>query len=247
MDYSERYCAFVDILGFSELIARLTPGDGTFAQVRDLLRVVHKPPGHDLVARFQDSDFKAQSISDAVCISAASTAAGLGHLAYSVQELGLSLLAQGFLIRGAIVKGPLYHDENAVFGDALVRAYHLETEVARYPRVIVTTSVAQDAKRFAEERNYNPVLERGIDQGADGPYFLNLFLKLYIMMRASAAERSTYIDLCNLIAANLQRRFDESFDNPNHFEKLQWLANYWNSQMREFAEIHKITGPGIVV
>ena len=55
------------------------------------------------------------------------------------------LLQRGYFIRGALVKGPLYHDDKMIFGEALVRAYQLESEVVRYPRVMVTRDVWLDS------------------------------------------------------------------------------------------------------
>jgi 1,2-phenylacetyl-CoA epoxidase catalytic subunit len=104
MDYSERYCAFVDILGFSELVKGLAEASMPFTLVRDLLKVVHAPAHNELVILLRTSDLKAQSISDAVCLSTAPSEAGLGQLYYSLMELTLNLLDQGFFVRGAIVR-----------------------------------------------------------------------------------------------------------------------------------------------
>jgi hypothetical protein len=35
----------------------------------------------------------------------------------------------------------------------------------------------------------------------------------------------------------IQRRFDEATDEPQHFEKVQWFARYWNLVLEE----HSIT------
>jgi len=48
-----------------------------------------------------------------------------------------SLIDYGFIIRGAITIGDLYHDERIVFGPALNQAYEIESTIANYPRVIV--------------------------------------------------------------------------------------------------------------
>ncbi len=49
------------------------------------------------------------------------------------------------------------------------------------------------------------------------------------------------------IAGQIQRRFDEATDNPNHFEKVKWFANYWNENVRrwDIAGLERITGPGV--
>ncbi|MCE9649709.1 MAG: hypothetical protein K8R18_08815 [Parvibaculum sp.] len=55
-----------------------------------------------------------------------------------VAERGLRI---GLLMRGALSFGELFHGEDAVFGEALVDAYHLESEVARDPRIVVSENV----------------------------------------------------------------------------------------------------------
>jgi hypothetical protein len=41
------------------------------------------------------------------------------------------------LIRGAVTSGPLYHSGGIVFGQGLVKAYEMESQMAKYPRIIV--------------------------------------------------------------------------------------------------------------
>jgi hypothetical protein len=43
-EYGERYCAFIDILGFSVLIENLDVGSTPLNALRDLLSKVHNPP-----------------------------------------------------------------------------------------------------------------------------------------------------------------------------------------------------------
>jgi hypothetical protein len=101
----------------------------------DVLSSVHAPVESPF-SSMKDSDLKTQSISDAVCISSAHSAQGLDHLFYSIESLATKLLARGFFIRGAVVKGLLYHDTSKVFGQALVRAYQFESNVARYAEML---------------------------------------------------------------------------------------------------------------
>ena len=77
--YEQRYCAFVDILGFGELIDRLNQGQTSFRSLQELLTKVHNPPPTTASAH-EESDFRAQSISDAVALSAAINTAGIGNV-----------------------------------------------------------------------------------------------------------------------------------------------------------------------
>src|SRR5262245_24359913 len=141
--YEDRYCAFVDILGFRQLVARVEARSMRLQAVRNLLNTIHRPAEEARFSR-RGMDFRAQSISDAIAISSRPTLAGLWQMVYSLENLTLELLAEGYLARGALVRGNLYHDDTMVFGDALLRAYALESTVVRYPRIMVTSEVARD-------------------------------------------------------------------------------------------------------
>lgn len=66
--YQQRYCAYVDVPGFSGLIDSLRSDALFFEELRDLLTIIHHP--ENVSSKTWPSDFRAQSISDAVCISA---------------------------------------------------------------------------------------------------------------------------------------------------------------------------------
>jgi hypothetical protein len=50
------------------------------------------------------------------------------------------------------VRGLLYHDASMVFGEALVRAYELESTIARIPHVIIGKEVMGDIESIATAR-----------------------------------------------------------------------------------------------
>ena len=65
--YEERYCAFVDILGFGSLISTLE-----CEKIQTLLRHIHRPfPGTP--ENQENTGYRAQSISDAVAVSMANS------------------------------------------------------------------------------------------------------------------------------------------------------------------------------
>jgi hypothetical protein len=244
--YELRYCAFVDILGFSELINRLAQGATPVAALHKLLTTVHAEPTGKHIRSFKGSDLKAQSISDALCLSAGCSPAGLGHLFHNLEELSRHLLKDAFFIRGAVVKGMLYHDDKIAFGDALVRAYRLEQDVARYARIMVTRDVAADVERYLNDFDFGELLD-SLKQADDGPYFLHVLSLWEVIFRVEnkPLHRQPYVDECNQIGAQIKRRFDESVDNPRHFEKVQWFAKYWNRTFERYQDIKQIEGPGL--
>lgn len=248
VEYEQRYCAFIDILGFTQLIDRLRQDVAQAATLRDLLQTVHRPPRGDYIRSFAGSDIRAQSISDALCLSAACSPAGLSHMFYNLAALALELLEQGFFVRGAVVKGKLYHDDSIVFGEGLVRAYQLEQEVVRYPRIMVTRDIALEVwDDFVEKRDLGEFVD-SLRQADDGPYFLHVLAmpEVEFQSQLHAEEREECVNRYNAMAEQIQGRFDEAIDNPRHFEKVQWFAKYWNRTLEPVSkDVRLISGPGL--
>jgi hypothetical protein len=59
-------------------------------------------------------------------------------------RLIVDLLHMGFLTRGAIVVGDLFHRDNVIFGPALLEAYQIESREAFYPRIIVSNKALEE-------------------------------------------------------------------------------------------------------
>jgi hypothetical protein len=242
-EYEERYCAFVDILGFRELIANISRGIVAPSTVKDALKIVHVPyRNHDAHERV---DLKFQSISDAVCISTACSMGGIAELFTSLRQLNLQLLEQGMFARGAVVRGQLYHDDEMVFGDALVQAYLLERDVARFPRIVVSGRVADEIFEAAKKLPLN--FGDMVRQSDDGPHFVHLFKYLVIGLNVLAPDKELQrVNMCNRIAEQVQARFDASRDNPSHFEKVRWFAQYWNESIPPaHHRVRRIVGKGL--
>lgn len=144
--YEDRLVAFIDVLGFSDMV------NHTVADVQKLqcLTAALK----SLYDRFWiwESDgvyssFAFTQFSDSIVISAL---AGTTDSFEMLQQLlsGIMELVDnyGILVRGGIARGLLIHDREMVVGPAMIEAYHLESKVAMYPRIII----AKDLKEQIE-------------------------------------------------------------------------------------------------
>lgn len=240
--YSVRYCAFVDILGFSGVINELRRGTIDHEQLRKILGRVHRPTPYRY-APGVDNLVRAQSISDAVCLSAPPSPKGLRELLHNLDILTENLLEYGYLARGAVVKGPLYHDDQMVFGSALVEAYRLESQIALYPRIMISKPVAQELYSFSKD---DPSFSDFVRQADDGPFFLHVLRILDIIAEQDRENALGLLEKYTSYAALLQKRLDTAVDEPRHFQKVQWFSRYWNSVVHQFAgEVPKIIGPGL--
>jgi hypothetical protein len=252
--YVDRYCAFIDILGFQRLIAGLKGTDEQFLVLREALKKIHAPFGQPTVS--WNIDFRAQSISDAVAISTLATDGGLVQLFQVIETLAVDLLKEGYFIRGALTKGKLYQNDTMVFGQALVRAYELEKNtVARYPRVMITRDVMADIDKFCKGflAYRRQAFTSYITQADDGPYFVHVLRTISANVERVRIENMNKqpkehesLDEYQRMQDMIQKRLDEATENPRHFEKIQWFALYWRKFVPyDVTGFKTITGPGM--
>lgn len=246
-EYPIRYAAFLDIIGFRELIADLNKDEIQFSAVQDILKNVHNPDLEDLKNLLPHSDLRAQSISDAVAISASMTAHGLAHMFMAIERLAQKLLKAGFFVRGAIVKGRLFHNAEMVFGEGIVRAYDFESKVARYPRIMLPREIVDDVNKYLEAGLMKKVLDGQVRRSKDGPHYLHV-LRYYggiTEMKGDDPKRPEFLAKLVDIRDHIQLRLDEAVDDPNHFEKVHWFADYWNDVFLQVKGLKRIEGPGL--
>ncbi len=245
--YEQRYCAYIDILGFADLMAELRSGKVQYESIRDVLKRIHNPYDPERIDH-EHCDFRAQSISDAVALSTQCSIPGLSMLFAAVRELAEAALHKGYFLRGAVCKGHLYHDESTVFGEALVKAYRLESEIVNFTRVMLTKEVVDDAMSSNEKDDF----AQHINQADDGPFYMHVLW--HVGMLLDVLKEKNYdltgsehrLKWYTQMGEMIQRRFDNSVDTPQRFQKVQWFANYWNLTIREErAGLKFVTGPGL--
>jgi hypothetical protein len=227
--YSTRYVAFLDILGFSNIVRE---SHGKHERATELVTILDRIASQLPAAAGENEgdDFKFQSFSDCVVMSENASTKGLSHLLQMVAALTLDLLDEGMMVRGGMAKGDLHHSDKVVLGPALLGAYRIESTIARYPRVVLDRSTHLDSNQSRENLAY----------ASDGPVFVD-FLATF------AVERSDpQYDFMRTIAKNchqsVERMLHESIYDPKHFEKLKWLATYWNDSLTK-GDLERINLP----
>lgn len=80
-------------------------------------------------------------------------------------------------IRGGVVKGYMYSDGDVIFGEGLSRAYLLEEENAKYPRIIMTNDILLPL-RTDNSQNGQTTLEHIVFKDFDGFYTVDYFSRL---------------------------------------------------------------------
>lgn len=162
--YEERYCLFLDILGFKSHVedtlnlAQQAKRPMTFQKLRSALCAITAGTKYrDSVlvkGELLPSSRQVSQFSDSIVVSYPKKApfgSGVTSIILDVHRLQLILIQKGILLRGAITVGRLFHDEDHVFGPALNDAVCLE-KLANYPRVILDRQVLEDADLLESTR-----------------------------------------------------------------------------------------------
>ena len=132
-DISNYYPDFlVKLLG--KTLAQLHGVASHFNSLGKLLPEKQKWPGNPVLTQFSDS----------LVISVDDDTHGREALQNALFILTSNLIGFGFLLRGGVTRGELFHDSGLVFGPALIDAYKLESKVASTPRVILSNELSAE-------------------------------------------------------------------------------------------------------
>lgn len=163
--YENRIVAFIDILGFSNIVENTvidpaTQDDKVFA-LRETLIEINENANW---LHVNNDSRKFIQFSDSIIISfLESDDVAFRNFLENVSRIIIKLfLKNKFLVRGGVCKGKLLHEDKVIFGPALNEAYRLETNVAIYPRIIIKSEDIQQLLEndelsltyLAEEDNY---------------------------------------------------------------------------------------------
>jgi hypothetical protein len=61
------------------------------------------------------------------------------------------MLTKGFYVRGGIATGTVYFDEYMIFSNALIKAYEIESKIAKYPRIIIDDGVIKKLNKISKQ------------------------------------------------------------------------------------------------
>ena len=145
MKFEEKFIAFVDTLGFKNLVEASESGIGlTLPELMDCLaklgsrsdesRFVQYGPIICPRSRYQQHDlsFKVTQISDCVIVSSEASPSGAINLVNHCWSASIRLLMKGIMCRGYITRGLIYHQDGQVIGTGYQRAYASESGVSAF-------------------------------------------------------------------------------------------------------------------
>lgn len=205
---SLHYLAFIDILGFSEMVETdcAAPPDADTLNL-DKLFDTHSKTKEALGAleaysliQFSDSVVLSRSFSHNMD--------DFRQFLDIVSRYQADLLENGLLCRGGISYGKHCEDSSFLFSKALINAYAIETKTARYPRIVVDQNLLQLITPNKVDLRTLPLLK-----GDDNEFFINY-------LQNSQKEKSQEI-ISILIKSGGTK-------SSSVREKILWLSRYYD-------------------
>ena len=227
--YEERCVLFLDILGFKSLIE----GDQEQKIFSALGTTSAFANGKPSFPEFTHTT----AFSDSIVVSHRLRSAGAQNIINTASMLAWCFLQQGILTRGGIAYGNMHHTNDRLFGPAMNKAYQLESELAIFPRILVS----EEFKALVTPENADLATNIGVGscdpevlrQDFDGQWHIDLMSHLVL---------SPFITITNkeeLFALKV-KTIKSALDNPsppygkNNCAKAKhdWLTNYLQASIK---------------
>jgi hypothetical protein len=235
--YEDRFVAYIDILGWSDASATCSP---EVAAAAELIHSVAAGRSSHAKAAVQARageykwinplwlDSQAGAFSDNIVIS--SHADNGPRILGSAADIQGGLLAIGFLSRGGIAFGPVYHRDAIVMGPALVEAVRLE-KTADMPRIVVAESALQ-----AMSMTYKVDVDRELFDDGSGLLTVN---PIPTPARFSQDYERMFRECMNVdaIEQSIANGLQRSIDNVRHSAKWQYMARVFPEMLRRSLDL----------
>jgi hypothetical protein len=223
------YCAFLDVLGFSERL-RASYKDGSADTLLESFHRILAKSIAQLKENTDDSMLYFKSFTDNVVLAhprfSDDMESEFGFILWAINEYQFQMALKGFFIRGGLAVDQLFMDENSVYGAALLEAYGLESKVAVNPVVVLCENTMKLVDKHISyySGEIAPQL-RDVLKGPDGRYFLNYLTECIV-----EGDDREFLDAKSL---RLHKKQIESAlktyaSVPSVFSKFAWLAAYHN-------------------
>lgn len=187
MKYEHRIVAYIDILGFSEMIKQTVNEnkpelaqkqlDAIHSVVTSIRTYVNSAKnkvllgGHCQITMFSDTIV--------FSIPKAESARVLAMFRV-LKRLQISMLTKNILMRGSVVHGELIHTDEVILGPALINAYNVESKSAVYPRFVIDPHVTylylrKNGVTIQKNRIKDFVNDFVFTDDFDGTYYIDYF------------------------------------------------------------------------
>jgi hypothetical protein len=218
VSYEKRIFAFVDILGFADLVKESENDTTKILRIYQLLDrtklMAQLPVDHKLKTLKVDlAKFRSHTFSDTVTMSCPYESFDYFNaiVAWVIAYQYFMAVEEGAFVRGAIVYGSVYDESKSiVFGPAMINAHHLESTRAKWPRVLIDSSIFDELPDDKKRR----ALKEYLQKGYAGTYYLDYLRELFALTCYDKGARlrtpSNPIELLNAHKTAIEKAVEQT-------------------------------------
>lgn len=243
--YQTRVVAFVDFLGFKNLIKKSARDQNLLFRIYNALDISIDDSANWFIQELglaektpKDFDDRLHTFSDFIVMSVKDDILEIGLLVYVLFKKCRELLNLGFACRGGIAVGDLYHEDaqatsraQKVFGPAFIEAYVLESEHADGPRIILSNDVRKKIDQHIDnnpEDQLSKFFRTHIKRSDDGPAYIDLFADFASSPNGFYTEHKDICTEIEQMSKHISQMLESSTDCPHVFKKNAYLARLFN-------------------
>jgi hypothetical protein len=253
LPYAHRITTFIDFLCWTRDVRSLEAGrTGLFLPMEAVLRHISNSKADIDQKRNQSQgrhDARMTQFSDSIVLSYEPSPDAAARALWDAAFVGQVMLRAGFLPRGCMTLGPLYHTDAAMFGGAFLDAHQLEKNVAITPRILVSDPVVDLAHQFLATHP-GPESQKSCTRlDADSRRYLHVLSKHWSFLEKERAEERAakfegngitmmFEELCAMLPMRLKQA-----ETAEQCQKIYWMRDYVNAAIEEHGLDLKVTLP----
>lgn len=232
--YEDRIILFIDFLAFKEIV------DATEDDPEELRRLIaamdalaeiggERPMKSQRVSQFSDSIVVSYRVGET---------SGVFWLLVEMAWAVIDLAHRGYLLRGAVTRGPLFHSKRHVVGPAMVRAYLMESKEAKFPRVIVDPQLIELARQHRSEQHTpeeeEEYVRHFVKEDNDGRLFFD-YVSWDSVVEYAGADDEAYGPYLARLSTVIEKGLRH--EDPGVAAKYLWLHQLYRASLRRFASL----------
>ncbi|WP_277587532.1 hypothetical protein [Psychrobacillus antarcticus] len=252
VNYEKKLVLFLDVLGFSNLVRESMDDNQKFKMILEFLsdlqtyikeqqefeikheefqRIIKKVIGKNSEQQYENpSKFEYTMFSDSLVISLSfKSFESLKGLITRMGILQAKYMSKGMLLRGGITFGELHHEGSICFGPAFLRAYELECNIAKYPRILIDRGILEgemipnDWDSNTSE-NYYYITQPWIKSSTNPLALYDEEIEYYYVNPFLTTNSHKYFEPIKDILTNQLKKFNSNCEeDKKKISKWEWL------------------------
>ncbi|MFM2018777.1 MAG: hypothetical protein RL007_2433 [Bacteroidota bacterium] len=262
INYENRIVAFVDILGFKEIIKKSERNLKKLQLLYQTLEFLKKRENSykwnlQLIEIEEDaqkkgvSNFDIQSLttctcfSDSIVVSVKCTDNNINEitstLIANLSYIGAQLMTEGILLRGGITVGKLIHlDNGIIMGQGLIDAYQLESNSAKYPRILISEKLIKSLNYPIDTKKNRYPYHQYLQRFEDGCVGFHQMIYFQVLQSSNMLDKQMLKRELKKIRKTIINGLDDNFEHSETHLKYLWLKKEYEKLIMTTIEKEKI-------